>query len=155
MTKELQIKIKYKNNNTNKIQRLLVGDWIDLSLSEDVVFKRPFQFELLDLGVAMKLPEGYEAIVAPRSSTYKKYNIIQANGIGVIDNSYSGNEDWWKFPALFLPQNHNGGYIEPVTIKAGTRICQFRIQQRMGSIRFATTQMLDEQSRGGFGSTGD
>ena len=103
------------------------------------------EFRLLPLGVAMQLPAGYEAIVAPRSSTYKRFGIVQANSIGVIDNSYAGPEDMWKFPAIALFDTD---------IPANTRICQFRIQKEQPKLNFITVDELDNPNRGGLGSTG-
>ena len=93
----------------------------------------------------MKLPEGYEAIMAPRSSTFKNWGILQSNGIGVIDSTYCGDNDIWMFPA-YATKN--------ITIPAGTRICQFRIQQEQPSIEFNTVESLGTEDRGGLGSSG-
>lgn len=120
------------------------GDWIDLCTKEDVILKQG-EFTLIDLGVAMKLPKGYEALVVPRSSTFMKYSIIQANGIGIIDETYCGNHDVWKFPALAL---------RDTVIKSGTRIAQFRIIKHQPDIRFYELENLPDKNRGGFGSTG-
>lgn len=120
------------------------GDWIDLCTKEDVILKQG-EFQLIDLGVAMKLPKGYEALVVPRSSTFMKYSIIQTNGIGIIDETYCGNHDVWKFPALAL---------RDTVIKAGTRIAQFRIIKHQPDIRFYELENLPDKNRGGFGSTG-
>ena len=121
------------------------GDWIDLFTAEDTELKA-FDFKLIPLGVAMKLPEGYEAIVAPRSSTYKKWNIIQANSIGVIDNAYCGSGDQWMFPAIALKDTFIPKY---------TRICQFKIVQNQANIQFNILHELEDKNRGGFGSTGN
>lgn len=139
-----KIKIKYFDNELEKIRKITLGDWIDLRCAEDITLK-PGEFKLIPLGVAMKLPNGYEAIVAPRSSTFKNFHIIQANSIGVIDNSYSGNNDQWMFPAYAL---------EDVTIKKNERICQFRIQKSQPMIKYIEVDELDKNDRGGFGSTG-
>ena len=93
----------------------------------------------------MKLPDGYEAHVVPRSSTYKNFKVIQANSMGIIDNSYSGDNDVWMFPAIAL---------EDTKIEKGDRICQFRITKSMPKVRLDEVDHLDDQSRGGFGSTG-
>lgn len=139
-----KIKIKYFDNELEKIRKITLGDWIDLRCAEDITLK-PGEFKLIPLGVAMKLPNGYEAIVAPRSSTFKNFHIIQTNSIGVIDNSYSGNNDQWMFPAYAL---------EDVTIKKNERICQFRIQKSQPMIKYIEVDELDKNDRGGFGSTG-
>lgn len=118
-----------------------VGDWIDLRAAEDTSMKKG-DFKLIPLGIAMKLPEGYEALVIPRSSTFKKYRITQANSAGLIDNSYSGNNDEWMFPAIAH---------EDTFIKKNERICQFRLIKSMGSVEFKEVDQLDSKDRGGFG----
>lgn len=123
------------------------GDWIDLKSMEDV-FMGMGEFRLIPLGVAMKLPAGYEAHIAPRSSTFKNYGIIQANSVGVVDNSYCGPNDMWMMPAIKLGAGKN-----PV-IKKGERICQFRIIKKQPKIVFEDSDLEDQKNRGGFGSTG-
>jgi dUTP pyrophosphatase len=104
------------------------------------------EHKLVHLGVAMKLPDDYEAILAERSSTFKNYGVLQTNAIGVIDNSYSGPEDWWKL-SVYATRD--------VTIPAGAKIAQFRIQKRQGrDIEIAEVADLEGQNRGGFGPTG-
>ena len=125
----LLIKIKYKDETITRLKKLEKGDWIDLAAAEDVVIE-PMSFKLIDLGIAMKLPEGYEAHLVPRSSTFKHWHIIQTNYMGVIDNSYSGPEDWWKFPAFNLSTT------EATLIKKGERICQFRIEAQQPDVLF-------------------
>lgn len=120
------------------------GDWIDLFTAEDTELKA-FDFKLIPLGVAMKLPEGYEANVVPRSSTYKKWNVIQANSFGVIDNAYCGNDDQWMFPAIALKDTF---------IPKHTRICQFKIMTNQANVQFNLVHELEDKNRGGFGSTG-
>ena len=137
------IKIKYFAD-IQKIEKITQGDWIDLRAAADVTLKKD-EMSIIPLGVGMILPEGYEAIVAPRSSTPKKFGIICANSMGIIDNSYSGNTDEWKFPAIA---------IRDTTIKKGDRICQFRIIKNQPPIIFEEVEQLNEKSRGGFGSTG-
>lgn len=141
----LKIDIQYKDETIPRLQKIEQGDWIDLTAAEDVVIS-PMTFKLIELGVAMKLPDDYEAHIVPRSSTFKNWNIIQTNHMGVIDNSYSGPNDWWKFPAFNL------GTTETV-IHKGDRICQFRIIKRQPALFFYETT-LEGKDRGGFGSTG-
>ena len=143
----LKIQVKYLNESVKRIgfDAEGKGDWIDLFLAEPVKMKAG-EHKLLHLGVAMKLPEGYEAILAPRSSTFGKYGILQANSIGVIDNSYSGPQDWWKLSAYAT---------RDVSIEKDTKIAQFRIQLRQGrDIGIEEVAELDGKNRGGFGSTG-
>lgn len=123
------------------------GDWIDLRSMEDMTIQ-PGEFKLVPLGVAMKLPEGYEAHIAPRSSTFKNYHLIQTNSVGVVDNSYCGPNDMWKMPVINL--DHEKASI----VKKGDRICQFRIMKKQPPIIFVDSTLEDEEDRGGFGSTG-
>ena len=138
-----KIYIKY-SDGTEEIQKIKQGDWIDLRAAQITPMKKG-DFALIPLGVAMKLPRGYEAHVVPRSSTYKNFRVIQANSMGVIDNSYCGNDDMWYFPAIAM---------EDTVINKGDRICQFRIVKSMPKIEIKTTTFLNEKSRGGIGSTG-
>ena len=124
------------------------GDWIDLRSMEDIVIQ-PGEFKLIPLGVAMKLPEGYEAHIAPRSSTFKNYHLIQTNSVGVVDNSYCGPNDMWKMP-VYCPQSVESASV----IKKGDRICQFRIMKKQHPINFVDSTLEDQEDRGGFGSTG-
>lgn len=141
----LKIDIQYKDETIHRLQKIEQGDWIDLTAAEDVVIPS-MTFKLIELGIAMKLPDDYEAHIVPRSSTFKNWHIIQTNHMGVIDNSYSGPNDWWKFPAFNL------GTTETV-IHKGDRICQFRIIKRQPALFFYETT-LKGKDRGGFGSTG-
>ena len=86
------IKIKYFDNEIDKIEKISIGDWIDLRSAETVQLKKG-EFHLVPLGVGMKLPDGYEANIVPRSSTYKNFKVLQTNSFAVIDNSYSGDND--------------------------------------------------------------
>ena len=138
------IKIKYHTDEIDKIKEIAVGDWIDLRSAETVAMNTG-DFKLISLGVSMKLPEGYEAHVVPRSSTFKKWGVLQANSTGIIDNSYSGTNDIWRFPALAM---------RDTVINKNDRICQFRIVKRQPTIEFEEVDTLDSVDRGGFGSTG-
>lgn len=137
------IKIKY-HNDIRPLEILDNGDWIDLRAAEDVNLEKG-DFRLISLGVSMKLPEGYEAHIVPRSSTFKHWGIIQANHMGVIDNSYCGDNDIWKFPAIAT---------RDAVIYKNDRICQFRIMKKQPCVRFDTVEHLNEPDRGGFGSSG-
>lgn len=142
--KKLEIKIKYHDPDLGKIEKLPIGDWIDLRSAERVDMDAG-QFKIISLGVSMKLPEGYEAHVVPRSSTFKKWGILQTNGIGIIDESYCGEGDVWKFPALAM---------RSTTIFKGDRICQFRIMPKMQEVGFIEVDHMEDEDRGGLGSTG-
>ena len=138
------IKIKYLTPDLLPVQNIEGGDWIDLRAAEDVHLEKG-QYYMIPLGVAMQLPEGYEAIVAPRSSTFKHFGILMTNSIGVIDESYCGDGDEWHFPAFAT----RAAYI-----RKNDRICQFRILRHQPEICFEEVETLGNKTRGGFGSTG-
>ena len=140
----LEIKIKYHDKDLAKIEKIPVGDWIDLRSAARVDMKAG-DFLTIPLGISMKLPEGYEAHVLPRSSTFKKWGIIMVNSMGIIDESYCGDRDIWGFPALAM---------RTTTIFKGDRICQFRIVKKMEDVKFTEVDQMEDESRGGFGSTG-
>lgn len=178
MTTKILVKVKTEGCCPQQFKQ---GDWIDLCLAEDVNFKAPqanklhirnkgknnaeevrtrdvdFHWYYAKLGIAMQLPDGYEAIVAPRSSTFRKYGVLFASSIGVIDNSYSGNNDEWYMPMLAT---------RSVTVPKGTRIAQFRIQlsqkatfwQKLrwfisSGVNLKQAETLSNKDRGGLGST--
>ena len=140
-----KIEIKYHDSQLSRIEKISVGDWIDLRTAENVALHES-DFKLISLGVSIKLPKGYEAIIVPRSSTFGRYGIIMTNSMGVIDESYSGNNDIWKFPAYCLK--------DYTYIPKDTRICQFRIIKHQPKIEFKEVSQLNSFNRGGFGSTG-
>lgn len=120
------------------------SDWIDLRSATDITLKKG-EFALIPLGVAIKLPKGYEAIIAPRSSSFKNWGILQTNSIGVIDETYCGNGDQWLMPVYATRDTE---------IKLNDRVCQFRIVEHQPTIKFAPVEKLENTNRGGFGSTG-
>lgn len=140
----MNIKVKYFDKDLNKIERIIKGDWIDLRCAERVEMKQG-EYKLLRLGVGMEIPKGYEAWVLPRSSTPKQFGIIMANSMGIIDNSYNGDEDEWRFPAIA---------IRDTVIEKGDRICQFRIMVNQPKFEVVEVEHLNKVSRGGIGSTG-
>lgn len=139
----MDIIVRYKSDIT-PLETIKQGDWIDLRTAEDVTME-PGEYKLIKLGVCIKLPEGYEAIIAPRSSTYKNFGIIMTNSIGVIDESYCGDDDEWRFPAFAC---------ETTIIPKNTRICQFRIIEHQPKLNFVTVDKMESENRGGLGSTG-
>ena len=140
-----QIKIKYFTDKIDKLEYIDgKSDWIDLSASEEVTLKKG-EFKLIPLGVAMELPKGYEAHIVPRSSTYKNFGLIQANHCGIVDGSYCGDNDMWRMPVIAM---------RDTTIHVNDRICQFRIMEHQPKIIFEETEKLDNEDRGGIGSTG-
>lgn len=142
----MEIKIKYHDKELEKLHNIEDGksDWIDLRAAENVTLRKG-DFKLISLGVSMEIPEGYEAHLSPRSSTFKNWGILQTNSVGVIDNSYSGDNDIWKMPVYAT---------RDAEIKKGDRICQFRLFKNQTDVEFAEVDFLSENSRGGFGSTG-
>lgn len=148
----MAIKIQYLADPA-LVKPIQHGDWVDLRAAQSM-FLPAKKMTMIPLGVAMKLPEGYEAIVAPRSSTFKNYGIIMTNSIGVIDENYCGPNDEWHFPAYVLePKTIENGKLG-TRINAGDRICQFRIQKCQGTLAFEVVDRLEDPDRGGFGSTG-
>ena len=148
MDENLEILVRYHDDYEGeplqKIEKIEIGDWIDLRAAREVHL-RGGEHTIIPLGVSMKLPEGYEAHIVPRSSTFNKWRIMQSNSMGVIDNSYSGDNDVWGMPVLAF---------EETTIHKNDRICQFRIVQRMPPVTLTEVEHLEGEDRGGFGSTG-
>jgi len=159
----LDIDVKYHHNNINHIIKNPKGDWYDLyavkvilknkkeiiELDKKDYIPRNYDYGLISLGVSMKLPEGYEALVTPRSSTYKEYSFIQTNSVGVIDNSYNGTDDIWYFPFAC----HNNNY-DNKALQFNDAICQFKLIENMPKINFNIKEELNSVNRNGFGSTG-
>ena len=141
----MEVKIKYFTDRIEKIKYIAgKSDWMDLRCAEDIELKAG-DFRLIPLGVGMKLPEGYEAHVVPRSSTFKNFGLIQVNSMGIVDESYCGDNDQWFWPALAT---------RDVTVHVNDRICQFRIMEHQPAFDFVEVEKLGENDRGGFGSTG-
>ena len=139
------IQIQYLDDTIEKLTYIDgKSDWIDLRSAVDVELKAG-EFKLIHLGIAMKLPEGYEAHVVPRSSTYKNFGIIQTNHCGIIDSSYCGPNDYWYMPAYAL---------RDTVIHKNDRICQFRIEKNQPMLVFDEVKELSGANRGGIGSTG-
>ena len=139
------ITIQYLNDEVKRLEKIEKGDWIDLYVAKETVCVKG-KVTLVHLGCAMKLPEGYEAHLAPRSSTFKNFGVIQANSVGVVDNSYCGPNDWWYFPAIALDEDK--------VIPKGAKLCQFRIVKKQPELNFVEGTLIGED-RGGFGSTGE
>jgi len=142
--KNMDILVKYFKADTKRIARIEKGDWIDLS-SDDTIHLSPGDFKLVPLGIAVKLPIGYEAHLAPRSSTFKNWGVIQTNGVGIVDESYCGDGDQWFMPVYATRET---------TINRGDRICQFRIVQKMPIVNIIEAEKMEDKNRGGHGSTG-
>jgi len=139
-----KIRIKYFTEEISKVEKIVKGDWIDLRAAAKIELKQG-EFKLIPLGVAMELPNGYEAHIVPRSSTYKNFGIIQTNSMGIVDETYCGDNDQWFFPAYAL---------RDTVIEVNDRICQFRIMEHQPEIEFDVVDALGNDDRGGIGSTG-
>ena len=141
----VSIKVRYISKEIEKL-RYIDGksDWVDLRSAEDVDLKAG-ESRLIRLGIAVELPEGYEAHIVPRSSTYRNFGIIQTNHMGVVDHSYCGDNDEWMYPVLAMRDTH---------ISVNDRICQFRIMENQPPLSFEEVEHLTGKERGGFGSTG-
>ena len=139
------IQIKYFTDEIEKLTYIAgKSDWIDLRAAKEMELKAG-QYAMIPLGVAMKLPEGYEAHIVPRSSTYKNFGLIQTNHMGVVDESYCGDNDQWHMPVYAM---------RDTVIHVNDRICQFRIMEHQPQIVFEEVEALNAPDRGGFGSTG-
>ena len=139
----MKIKVKY-HTDILPLEMNEKGDWVDLRAAKDMKL-RAGNIYYIPLGISVELPEGYEAHVAPRSSTFKNWGIIQTNSVGVIDNSYCGDNDIWMMPV---------DATRLAKIKKNDRICQFRIVEKQPHLEFETVDHLGNKDRGGFGSTG-
>ncbi len=139
------IKIKYHSSEIEKLTYIDgKSDWIDLRSAENVTLE-PGEFHLINLGISVQLPPGYEMLIAPRSSTYKNFGIIQTNSVGVVDESYCGDND-----VLMMPVRAD----RHTEIHVNDRVCQFRILRHQPTIEFLEVAHLEGEDRGGFGSTG-
>ncbi len=139
------IQIKYFTDEIDKLTYIDgKSDWIDLRAAKEMELKAG-EYALIPLGVAMKLPEGYEAHIVPRSSTYKNYGLIQTNHMGVVDESYCGDNDQWHMPVYAL---------RDTVVHVNDRICQFRIMEHQPKVVFEEVEALTAPDRGGFGTTG-
>lgn len=152
------IRIKYFEG-AKKLKKISNGDWIDLYANKDMFIPEGTR-AMIPLGVAMELPEGYEAHLAPRSSTFKTWGIIQTNSVGVVDHSYMGDNDQWHMPVYCMFGKDKLCDDDGVTISHGTyihrgdKIAQFRIMEVQPTIEFEEVDHLGNEDRGGFGSTG-
>ncbi len=140
-----RIQIQYHTDKIDKL-KYIEGklDWIDLRAAEEVEMKAG-DFKYISLGISMRIPEGYEIHIAPRSSTFKNFGILQPNSPGIVDWSYNTSKDVIKMPALAM---------RDTVIHVNDRICQFRIVKNQPKLEFEEVDYLAGVERGGFGSTG-
>lgn len=140
----MKIKVRYLTNDVIHIKKLEQGNWYDLRSAVDMEIKQG-EYKLIPLGIAIKLPLNFEAYIVPRSSTYKNFGLIQANHFGVVDSSYSGNNDQWYFSCIAM---------RDTIVHKNDRICQFRINKKQPEFDIEEVDDLGDKNRGGFGTTG-
>ena len=152
----MKIRIKYFEEAT-KLKKIAKGNWIDVYANKDV-FVKVNERAMIPLGFALELPRGWEAHLAPRSSTFKTWGIIQTNSVGVVDDTYIGDNDQWHMPVYCLEgkgtESIDGEEIKGTWIRKGDKIAQFRIMEVMPEIEFDEVESFGNLDRGGFGSTG-
>ena len=150
------IRIKYFDKAT-KLKKITKGNWIDVYANKDV-FVKCGERAMVPLGFALELPEGWEGHLAPRSSTFKTWGIIQTNSVGVVDDTYIGDNDQWHMPVYCLQgkdiESENGEEVKGTWIRKGDKIGQFRIMEVMPEIEFEEVESFGNKYRGGFGTTG-
>lgn len=146
------IRIKYFENAT-RLNKISKGDWIDVYANKDM-FMKEGERAMIPLGFALELPEGWEGHLAPRSSTFKTWGIIQTNSIGIVDSSYIGDNDQWHMPVFCLQGKNEENGVKGTFIEKGDKIAQFRIMEVMPAIEFEEVETFGNADRGGFGSTG-
>ena len=150
------IRIKYFDNAT-KLKKITKGNWIDIYANKDI-FVKCGERAMVPLGFALELPEGWEGHLAPRSSTFKTWGIIQTNSVGVVDDTYIGDNDQWHMPVYCLQgkdiESENGEEVKGTWIRKGDKIGQFRIMEVMPEIEFEEVESFGKKDRGGFGTTG-
>ena len=144
----MKIKIKYLQDAT-RMNKITKGNWIDVYAYQDT-FVPEGERAMINLGFALELPKGWEGHLAPRSSTFKTWGVIQTNSVGVVDDTYIGDNDIWHMPVYCLQAKHDNG----TWIRTGDKIGQFRIMEVMPEIEFEEVESFGNQDRGGFGTTG-
>ena len=142
---EAKLKIKYHVKELEKL-RYIDGksDWIDLRVAENVSMKQG-EYRLISMGISVEIPKGYEMLIVPRSSAYKNFGILQTNAMGVVDESFCGDNDIIHMPILAMRDTE---------IHINDRIGQFRLMPHQPEVHFIEVDHLDNEDRGGFGPTG-
>ena len=156
----MEVRIKYFDGAT-KLKKITKGNWIDVYARKDI-FVPLNERAMIPLGFALELPENWEGLLAPRSSTFKTWGCIQTNSVGVVDDTYIGDNDEWHMPVFCLQAKDgididvNGikVSVKGTIIKSGDKIGQFRIQESMPALEFIEVEHFGNADRGGFGTTG-
>ncbi len=118
----------------------------DLYARTDVTVK-PLTPTIVPLNIVVKIPKGYMLLLASRSSLPLKKGLMIANGIGVIDQDYSGDKDEVGLQVLNFTKKN-------VVVKKGERIAQAMFVKIGKVVTFKKVKKMKTKSRGGFGSTG-
>ena len=147
------VKVRYTSDKIKRIEQIKIGDMIDLRSAEDVFIKEGESY-IISLGVAMQLPKGYFAEVVPRSSLFNNFGLVMVNSVGIIDESYCGNDDVWRFQALCVEGKYFKNGVKDTQVSINDRLCQFRIVEKMPELDFIEVDNLGNANRGGIGSTG-
>ncbi|MCR6513635.1 MAG: dUTP diphosphatase [Clostridium sp.] len=148
----MEIRIKYFEGAV-RLKKIAKGNWIDVYANKDMFIKEG-ERAMIPLGFALELPKGYEAHLAPRSSTFKTWGIIQTNSVGVVDDTYIGDNDQWHMPVFCLQGKDLNEDVKGTFIKRGDKIGQFRTMEVMGDIELLEVDSFGNEDRGGFGTTG-
>ncbi len=148
----MKIRIKYFDGAT-KLEKISKGNWIDVYANKEI-FVKENERAMIPLGFALELPRGWEGHLAPRSSTFKTWGIIQTNHVGVVDDTYIGDNDQWHMPVYCLQGKDSNDGINGTWIKVGDKVGQFRIMEVMPELEFEEVETFGNEDRGGFGSTG-
>ncbi|NGS95800.1 deoxyuridine 5'-triphosphate nucleotidohydrolase [Clostridium perfringens] len=156
----MELRIKYFDGAT-KMEKIAKGNWVDVYANKDV-FVPYMGYAMIPLGFALELPKGWEGYLVPRSSTFKTWGVIQTNSVGIVDDTFIGDNDQWHFPVQCtiakttekVNIEDNKVTVMGTWIRKGDKIGQFRIQKSMPEIEFNIVERLDNEDRGGFGTTG-
>ena len=134
MQVEAKLKIKYHVKELEKL-RYIDGksDWIDLRVAENVSMKQG-EYRLISMGISVEIPKGYEMLIVPRSSAYKNFGILQTNAMGVVDESFCGDNDIIHMPILAMRDTE---------IHINDRIGQFRLMPHQPEVHFIEVDHLD------------
>ncbi len=116
----------------------------DLYSRIDITIK-PHTIQLVPTNLIIKVPKDYALLIASRSSTPIKKNLFVANGIGIIDQDYYGNDD--EIKVEFYNFNNKA-----VQINKGERIAQ-ALLVKVDILKLKHSNFIKTNNRGGFGST--
>ena len=153
----MKVRIKYFDGAT-KLEKIAKGNWIDVYARKDI-FVPVNERAMIPLGFALELPQGYEGHLAPRSSTFKSWGLIQTNSVGVVDDTYIGDNDEWHMPVYCLTSKCrdtiDGKTKNGTWVRKGDKIGQMRLMEVQPDFEFVEVDYFGNADRGGFGSTGE